>query len=145
MMVQSLLYQTNPCGPKRTGFFLHRLLLKSTAGRRRQQRYKGAVEGGSKGAKGRHQCRLCTLLNQVSSTQLTRAQVSNITRRRPFRKNLIQASLVQPCQPASRSLVPLLVQPWELGARKNFIFDEFASLWHVFVVLQVCMTKQSLS
>jgi len=28
--------------------------LKSTAGRRRQQRYKGVVEGGSKGAKGRH-------------------------------------------------------------------------------------------
>jgi len=41
--------------------------------------------------------------------------------------------------------VPLLVQPWELGARKNFIFDEFASLWHVFVVLQVCITKQCLS
>jgi len=126
---------------------MHPPLLKPTAGRRWQKRYKGAVEGGSKGAKGRHQCRLCTLLDQVSSTQLTKAQVSSITRRRrPFQKNLIQATLVQPCQPAARSLVPLLVRPWELEARKNLIFDEFASLWHTaFVVLEVCMTKQCLN
>ena len=41
------------------GFFMHPPLLKSTAGRRRQNRYKAAVEGGSKGAKGRHQCPIC--------------------------------------------------------------------------------------
>ena len=41
------------------GFFMHPPLLKSTAGRRRQNRYKAAVEGGSKGAKGSHQCPIC--------------------------------------------------------------------------------------
>jgi len=41
------------------GFFMHPPLLKSTAGRRRQNRYKAAVEGGSKGAKGSHQCTIC--------------------------------------------------------------------------------------
>jgi hypothetical protein len=44
---------------KEHGFFLYRPLLKSTAGRRRQNRYKGAAEGSSKGAKGRHQCPIC--------------------------------------------------------------------------------------
>ena len=38
------------------GFFMHPPLLKPAAGRRRQKRYKGAVEGSSKGAKGRHKC-----------------------------------------------------------------------------------------
>ena len=38
------------------GFFMHPPLLKPTAGRRRQKRYSGAVEGSSKGAKGRHKC-----------------------------------------------------------------------------------------
>jgi hypothetical protein len=37
------------------GFFMHPPLLKSTAGRR-QKSYKGALEGGSKGAKVRHHC-----------------------------------------------------------------------------------------
>ena len=41
------------------GFFMHPPLLKPTAGRRWQKRYKGAVEGSSKGAKGRHQCPIC--------------------------------------------------------------------------------------
>jgi hypothetical protein len=44
---------------KEHGFFMHRPLLKSTAGRRRQNRYKGAAKGRSKGAKGRHQCLIC--------------------------------------------------------------------------------------
>ncbi|KAG2595572.1 hypothetical protein PVAP13_5KG135087 [Panicum virgatum] len=38
------------------GFFMHPPLLKSTTGRRKQNRYKAAAEGGSKGAKGSHQC-----------------------------------------------------------------------------------------
>ncbi|KAG2605172.1 hypothetical protein PVAP13_4NG113157 [Panicum virgatum] len=38
---------------------MHPPLLKSTAGRRRQNRYKAAVEGGNKGAKGSHQCPIC--------------------------------------------------------------------------------------
>lgn len=46
--------------PKKAhGFFMHPPLLKSTAGRRKQNRYKGAAEGGSKGSKGRHQCSFC--------------------------------------------------------------------------------------
>jgi len=44
---------------KELSFFLHRPLLKSTAGRRRQNRYKDVAEGGSKGGKGRHQCPIC--------------------------------------------------------------------------------------
>ena len=35
---------------------------------------------------------------------------------------------------------------WELGARKNLIFDEFVFLWQIaFVVFEVCMTKQCLN
>jgi len=48
--------------PKAThGFFMHPPLLKSTAGRRKKNRCKGAVEGGggSKGKKGRHECPIC--------------------------------------------------------------------------------------
>jgi len=37
------------------GFFMHPPLLKSMAGRRKK-RYKGALEGGSKRANGRHHC-----------------------------------------------------------------------------------------
>jgi hypothetical protein len=44
---------------KEHSFFLHRPLLKSMAGRRRQNRYKGAAGGGRKGAKDRHQCLIC--------------------------------------------------------------------------------------
>ncbi|WVZ51362.1 hypothetical protein U9M48_002514 [Paspalum notatum var. saurae] len=40
------------------GFFMHPPLLKSTAGRRKETRYKGYNEGG-KGNKGRHQCPIC--------------------------------------------------------------------------------------
>jgi hypothetical protein len=62
-------------------------------------------------------------------------------KKRAIKNNLLQTRLVQPWQPASRSLVLLLVRPWELGARKDLIFDQFASVWHAFVVLEVCMTK----
>lgn len=41
------------------GFFMHPPLLKSTAGRRRQTRFRGGAEGGNKGNKGRHQCPIC--------------------------------------------------------------------------------------
>ncbi|WVZ49879.1 hypothetical protein U9M48_001202 [Paspalum notatum var. saurae] len=40
------------------GFFMHPPLLKSTAGRRKETRYKGYSEGG-RGNKGRHQCPIC--------------------------------------------------------------------------------------
>ncbi|WVZ74596.1 hypothetical protein U9M48_022760, partial [Paspalum notatum var. saurae] len=40
------------------GFFMHPPLLKSTAGRRRNNRFKGALEGGTS-VKGRHQCPIC--------------------------------------------------------------------------------------
>jgi hypothetical protein len=40
------------------GFFIHPPLLKTTAGRRKQSRYKGCFEGG-RGNKGRHQCPIC--------------------------------------------------------------------------------------
>ncbi|XP_066311510.1 uncharacterized protein [Miscanthus floridulus] len=36
------------------GFFMHPPLLKSTAGRRRQTRFRGGAEGGNNGNKGRH-------------------------------------------------------------------------------------------
>lgn len=41
------------------GFFMHPPLLKSTAGRRSQTRFRGGAEGGNKGKKGRHQCPSC--------------------------------------------------------------------------------------
>jgi len=40
------------------GFFMHPPLLKSIAGRRKN-RYKGAVEGGSKRKSKRHECPIC--------------------------------------------------------------------------------------
>ncbi|CAN6218016.1 unnamed protein product, partial [Urochloa humidicola] len=40
------------------GFFMHPPLLKSTAGRRKETRYKGAAEGGTSN-KGRHECPIC--------------------------------------------------------------------------------------
>ncbi|CAO2145598.1 unnamed protein product [Urochloa humidicola] len=41
------------------GFFMHPPLLKSTAGRRKETRYKGAMEGGGNGTKGMHECPIC--------------------------------------------------------------------------------------
>ena len=60
-------------------------------------------------------------------------------------KKNCDAKVVQPCQLVARSLVPLLAWQWELGARKNLLFDEFASLFHAFLVLEVHMTKQCLN
>jgi hypothetical protein len=40
------------------GFFMHPPVLISTSGRRKNRRYKAAIEGG-RGNKGRHQCPIC--------------------------------------------------------------------------------------
>ena len=40
------------------GFFMHKHLLKSTAGRRKQSRYKGSAKGGTS-TKRKHECPIC--------------------------------------------------------------------------------------
>jgi hypothetical protein len=40
-------------------------------------------------------------------------------------KKILTPNKDSPWQPAARSLVLLLVRPWELGARKDLIFDQF--------------------
>ena len=41
------------------GFFMHPPLLKSTAGRRKNQRFKGCNEGSTTHKKGQHRCPIC--------------------------------------------------------------------------------------
>jgi hypothetical protein len=49
------------------GFFIHPPLLKSTV-RKRKNRYKGAVEGGSKKKSKRHECPICHQLGHHGYT-----------------------------------------------------------------------------
>jgi hypothetical protein len=41
------------------GFFMHPPLIKSTVGRRQNQRFKGCTEGSTTRKKGSHQCKVC--------------------------------------------------------------------------------------
>ena len=82
-------------------------------------------------------CRLCRPSEQhiaeksISEQEYKKKAIQKkrqLRRRVAMRIKIVMPWVVQIWEPVARSLVPLLAPRWELGARKNLIFDEFASV-----------------